>query len=533
MIDDKKADPLSLHSAGSVADLPEPNPQEWEEHYDLQGNKLDNDKVREGKREEIEWILRHNLFHYVPEQESYERQGRPYTLKWVLRNKGNKVRARIVVRETKKAKAEDEKLEPNDVFSAMPLVESLKALVSRVMTERFDKLGRPLVLAVFDVSRAHFYGVCARDVYVQPPSELARPGFLAKLNKTMCGTQDASNVWQKTWGEQLQNNNFTLGSSNPSLFCSDLLKGFCHGDDFTVAAAEQEVERFNRILGEKFEVRRTGLNARHLDKKLEVLNRTVRIMNDEFMEVEADEKHVPQLLADLGLSKGNAVKIPRLKLSAAEAESIEMSPLLGGALATAYRSATMRAAYLGQDRVDISQMFLASNGSPKRRSPCTAQAVGAVLERSSAMHTEIPSPESRRSSSSSTRRQRLGRRPGHEKKHNRSASEKGITPAQAQQHSPSSDWTQLSREPRERAQRQGCKVTWQIGTPRRSWYSTLTLRAPKQWLQEEESARALTTSRRDYFGCRKEWRRSTLECRRFPQRRTQQTCSQRHFQKPG
>ena len=132
-------------------------------------------------------------------------------------------------------------------------------------------------------------------VYAQPPSELARPGFLAKLNKTMYGTQDASNVWQKTWGEQLQNNNFTLGSSNPSLFCSDLLKGFCHGDDFTVAAAEQEVERFNRILGEKFEVRQPGLigHARHLDKELEVLNRTVRIVNDELMEVEADQKHVP------------------------------------------------------------------------------------------------------------------------------------------------------------------------------------------------------------------------------------------------
>ena len=66
--------------------------------------------------------------------------------------------ARLVVREIKKAKSEYEKLEPSDVFSAMPLVESLKALVSHVMTERVDKRGRILVLALFDVSRAHFYG---------------------------------------------------------------------------------------------------------------------------------------------------------------------------------------------------------------------------------------------------------------------------------------------------------------------------------------------------------------------------------------
>ena len=70
----------------------------------------------------------------------------------------------MVVREFKKAKSEYEKLEPSDVFSAMPPVESLKAVVSHVMTERVDKRGRTLVLAVFDVWRAHFHGVCERDV---------------------------------------------------------------------------------------------------------------------------------------------------------------------------------------------------------------------------------------------------------------------------------------------------------------------------------------------------------------------------------
>ena len=46
------------------------------------------------------------------------------------------------MREIKKAKSEDEKFEPSDVFSAIPPVESLKALVSHVMTERVGKRGR-------------------------------------------------------------------------------------------------------------------------------------------------------------------------------------------------------------------------------------------------------------------------------------------------------------------------------------------------------------------------------------------------------
>eukprot|EP00971_Amphidinium_carterae_P087477 1730811-Amphidinium_carterae.1 len=99
----------------------------------------------------------------------------------------------------------------------MPHVESLEALVSHVMTEQTEKHGRPL----YDVSRARFYGVCGREMYLRPPEELHRPGLLAKLNKTMYGTQDASNVLQKTLGDHLQANGFALGSSGPSLSCSD------------------------------------------------------------------------------------------------------------------------------------------------------------------------------------------------------------------------------------------------------------------------------------------------------------------------
>ena len=45
--------------------------------------------------------------------------------------------------------------------------------------------------------------MCERDVYVESLVELHRPGLVAKLNKTMDGTQDASNAWQKLWGEHL------------------------------------------------------------------------------------------------------------------------------------------------------------------------------------------------------------------------------------------------------------------------------------------------------------------------------------------
>ena len=109
-----------------------------------------------------------------------------------------------------------------------------------------------------------------RDFHMTGKSETA----VAKLNKTMYGTQDASNAWQKLWCEHLRNNGFELGASNPALYRSELVNGFCHGDDFVTAAAEDQFEVFGKLLQEKFDTRRIGMvrAAKHLDKELEVLH---------------------------------------------------------------------------------------------------------------------------------------------------------------------------------------------------------------------------------------------------------------------
>ena len=85
-LDDGRLDSVSLYSAGPTADFPELDTREWQEDdYDQQGNLLDPIKVKEGKREQIEWVLKQKFFDYVHQSECAERQGRPYSLKWVLK----------------------------------------------------------------------------------------------------------------------------------------------------------------------------------------------------------------------------------------------------------------------------------------------------------------------------------------------------------------------------------------------------------------------------------------------------------------
>ena len=201
------------------------------------------------------------------------------------------------------------------------------------------------------------------------------------------------------------------------------------------AAAEDQIEVFGKMLQEKFDTRRIGMigAAKHLDKELEVLHRSVRVINDELIEIEADQKHVPRLLEDLGLIQGNVVKTPRVKLSATEADAIENSPILEGEQATLFRSGTMRCAYLAQDRADISEAIKClARGMSKPRTGHMMQLkrVARYLKWSAKEGTTVHRTRTEQSTFGSPCGQRLGRRHCNASKHDWSDRETWTTLAQ-------------------------------------------------------------------------------------------------------
>ena len=56
----------------------------------------------------------------------------------------------------------------------------------------------------------------------------------------------------------VNNNGIEREASNPALYRSELVNGFCHGDDFVTAAGDQ-IEVFGKMLQEKFDTRRIGM----------------------------------------------------------------------------------------------------------------------------------------------------------------------------------------------------------------------------------------------------------------------------------
>lgn len=270
LLADGKWNSMGAFDAGPVAEELEPWEQPWMEEWgnrldvpgvyywdDVNGGYLPEAEVAEARKLDLDWVDGKKVFTKVRYDES---MGRLLTLKWVDNRKSSGlVRSRLVVREVTKAKKVEDRMEAHEVFSAMPPVESLKSLVSHMMTEQVDLEKEELIFAVFDVSRAHFNAVAERELYATLPEEMAQEGFCAKLRRTMYGTQDAARLWGELWANHLEKqDDFSIGKSSRALFCSSSLKGFCHGDDFAVVASEKVVELFHMLLNEVFETKCVG-----------------------------------------------------------------------------------------------------------------------------------------------------------------------------------------------------------------------------------------------------------------------------------
>ena len=150
-----------------------------------------------GRKEEMEYMIKMEVFEVVDEKECCDNGCKPLKMKWVDKMKGEKCRSRLVGWEIKRAKDRDEQLGPEDVFSPMPPSEGLKMLVSTMMTGHDDgnHADGPFEMATWDVSRAHFYGEGRRWVYTYLPEGHEQVCKLARLCRSMYGTRDAASIW--------------------------------------------------------------------------------------------------------------------------------------------------------------------------------------------------------------------------------------------------------------------------------------------------------------------------------------------------
>ena len=330
---------------------------------DVNGGWLDPEMVKIERQKEIDWLHANEVYQKVPIDECWRVTGKPpIKLLWIDSNKGDDAkpnyRSRVVVREVRKKGPDGRVLPDAELFSGTPPLEAMKVLGSLLVSRQTSSRGLKLKLAFWDISRAFFYGLARRDVFIELP-DMEQDGIhCGQLLKSMYGTQDAPAVFQENYTELLAGGGFHVGKSNIAIFYSGEhdARVLVHGDDFALLGDELAVAEFDKLLKSRYSVKKTGKLGFEDgdDEEVHFLNRILRVDKQKrSMEIEADPRHAEMFVRQLGLDNAKIVDVPESKPTKEELDEWTVSPLLIPSRATVYRSLVMRAAYMATDRADL------------------------------------------------------------------------------------------------------------------------------------------------------------------------------------
>ena len=171
--------------------------------------------------------------------------------------------------------------------------------------------------------------------------------------KSLYGTRDAAVNWQNEVKKQMKGWGFKQGEYNPCLYVHEKLglKTMVHGDDFVTVGFKEDVEKFNKMLKERFEVKTKMIGeGEGMVQEERILNRVVRITEGGW-ELEADQRHGEMVIEELGLKEAKEACTPGEQEKEHEKEVSQ--ELLDPMKSTKFRRLAARLNYLAQDRPDI------------------------------------------------------------------------------------------------------------------------------------------------------------------------------------
>ena len=326
----------------------------------VSGKPLKAEKVQAARLEECEVIKSMGVWEPIPRPKNEK----VITTRWVDVNKGDEIkekyRSRFVAREIKKKG--DGLSSWTDFFASMPPITALRVLFSLAVTRRVPDINgnlKPMpkdtCLIFIDVKKAHFRSPARRRLLVELPPEMGYGPVVGLLKKSLYGTRDAPANWEAAIKEVMISLGSIQAKSNYScLYYHEQrqIRLEVHGDDFTGVGAKAELEWLADQLAKHWAIDLRGIlgppSMPDADHSIVILNRLVT-WSDKGIELEADPRRVELLLKEVGC-EGSKVTTPLVKERIQEALSSEE---LDADQAAMYRSASMRLAYLSQDRPDL------------------------------------------------------------------------------------------------------------------------------------------------------------------------------------
>ena len=245
-----------------------------------------------------------------PEKRAYlRREGHPSRQDGTETDKGQPGKPNVRARWVKEYKTHARP----ELYASTPPLEALKIVLSEIAT---GKRGGKVV-ALVDVRRAYFYAPARRRVFVELPPEDYQPGdehVCGLLQYSLYGTRDAAQSWEEELASTLSDLKLTRGSACPCAWRGCIkeedIVATVHGDDITIGGERSAVELLIKMTSKRYEIKKQVIGEDpDIEKSGRILNRVI-VWNRDGITIEADQRHVREILKGLELERANHSATP-------------------------------------------------------------------------------------------------------------------------------------------------------------------------------------------------------------------------------
>ena len=277
---------------------------------------LDQQKTIEGMKNEIQSMKKQQVYIEVhldsltPQQRQNIIQSR-----WVLREKGNAVRARIV------AKGFTEAVNDLDeIYASTPIFCVLRTLLALSCNNGWT-------VRTGDISVAFLHAAAATsDLYMYPPKEFYNPEdkIIWKLNKAIYGLRSSPKAWQNHLAEVLQQLGLRRSTAEPNIYMTATRDCFVlvYVDDLLFLGEDNIVNKLFVAIQQQLLLRPTGTLTP--GNTVAFLGRNITNKGDHY-EISLTDEYTTTLLDEMNLQDSKPAPAPgttALKTPTADHEQV-------------------------------------------------------------------------------------------------------------------------------------------------------------------------------------------------------------------
>jgi len=324
-----------------MVELPQQTPHDVETtDVAARDDGMDPAAVAKGKAEELQAMLDFGVYKEISKDEIGHQK--VVGTRWVLTQKPDKVRARLVATEVAYEKRED-------LYSPTPTAVGLRCVLAKAVAEGS-------FVQVADLTTAFLHAPCQDSVVVRPPAEFGKPGVFWQLQKAMYGTRAAPRDFSDYLAHELVKLGFARLKSDGSVF-SNHKTGVdisVHVDDPLVAGpSEEAVESLFSSLEHVVKLKRGprlligGPEVTYLGKRYRRTHDSIIIMSG--------KGYVEQTLKAASMEASRAMSTPGTTAARQEKATLmpEENPELSAEEARQFRSTLGRIMFMQAERCDM------------------------------------------------------------------------------------------------------------------------------------------------------------------------------------